>query len=181
MPEIQKLNVADAIATYGKRLQAFIRKRVRAEADAEDILQEVFMQLSAYTQPIEHMAAWLFRVARNRITDTRRKRRPELIEEVYTDADGEGLDWSEYFFDQGDNPEMDYLRNLFWETLEAALDELPAEQRDVFVLHELDGVPFKIIAEQTGEQVNTLISRKRYAVLHLRERLQELRDAILNN
>ena len=103
-----------------------------------------------------------------------------MIEDVYTDTEEESLNWSEFFFDANDNPETEYLRSLFWEALNSALDELPEEQKLVFVLNELEGVPFKIIAEQTGETINTLISRKHYAVLHLRERLQVLRDDLLN-
>ena len=181
MPASKNLHLTGVITTYSKRLLAFIRKRVQSDADAEDILQDVYYQLTTYTQPIEQITAWLFRVARNKITDNRRKHRPELIEEVYSDADQESLaDWSEFFFDSSDTPETAFLRNLFWETLQEALDELPQEQREVFVLHEMEGIPFKVIAEQTGATVNTLLSRKRYAVLHLRERLQTLRDEILN-
>lgn len=182
MPASKNLHLTGVITTYSKRLLAFIRKRVQSDADAEDILQDVFYQLTTYTQPIEQITAWLFRVARNKITDNRRKHRPELIEEVYSYEDQDSLaDWSEFFFDSSDTPETAFLRNLFWETLQEALDELPQEQREVFVLHEMEGIPFKVIAEQTGATVNTLLSRKRYAVLHLRERLQILRDELLNN
>jgi len=181
MAATQKRNITQVINDYSKRLLGFIRKRVRNEADAEDILQDVFYQFIGNTEPIEQLTSWLFTVTRNKIIDRQRKHKPDLIEDVYTTADDEeSLNWSELFFDSSDNPETDYLRTLFWETLNEALDELPEEQKQVFILNELEGVPFKIIAEQTGETINTLISRKRYAVLHLRQRLQVLRDELLN-
>jgi RNA polymerase sigma factor (sigma-70 family) len=181
MAATQKRNITQVINDYSKRLLGFIRKRVRNEADAEDILQDVFYQFIGNTEPIEQLTSWLFTVTRNKIIDRQRKHKPDLIEDVYTTADDEeSLNWSELFFDSSDNPETDYLRTLFWETLNEALDELPEEQKQVFILNELEGVPFKIIAEQTGETLNTLISRKRYAVLHLRQRLQVLRDELLN-
>jgi RNA polymerase sigma factor (sigma-70 family) len=105
---------------------------------------------------------------------------PELIEDVYDTDDDEVFEWSEIFFNDNDNPETEYLRSMFWEALNNALGELPPEQRDAFVLNEMEGIPFKIIAEQTGETVNTLLSRKRYAVLHLRKRLAVLRNELLN-
>ena len=180
MAAAQKRNITQVINDYSKRLRGFIRKRVRNEADAEDILQDVFYQFIGNTEPIEQLTSWLFAVTRNKIIDKQRKHKPDLIEDVYATDDEESLNWSELFFDSNDNPETDYLRTLFWEALNEALDELPEEQKQVFILNELEGVPFKIIAEQTGETVNTLISRKRYAVLHLRERLQVLRDELLN-
>jgi len=181
MAATQKRNITQVINDYSKRLLGFIRKRVRNEADAEDILQDVFYQFIGNTEPIEQLTSWLFTVTRNKIIDRQRKHKPDLIEDVYTTADDEeSLNWSELFFDSSDNPETDYLRTSFWETLNEALDELPEEQKQVFILNELEGVPFKIIAEQTGETINTLISRKRYAVLHLRQRLQVLRDELLN-
>ncbi len=158
----------------------FIRKRVNNEADAEDILQDVFYQFIGNTKPIEQLTAWLFTVTRNKIIDRQRKQKPELLEDIFIDADGEGgFEWSDIFFDESQNPETQYLRNLFWESLHNALNELPEAQRQVFILNEIEGVPFKTIAEQTGETINTLLSRKRYAVLHLRERLAVLRDELL--
>ena len=177
----QKKNITQIINAYSKRLFGFIRKRVNNDADAEDILQDVFYQFIGNTQPIDQLTAWLFTVTRNKITDRYRKQKPDTIENVFATEDGEeSFDWTEVFFDQSDNPETEYLRSIFWETLSNALDELPEEQRRVFILHELEAVPFKEIAEQTGETVNTLISRKRYAVLHLRERLKVLRDELIN-
>lgn len=185
MIENQRQNIASVVAAYGKRLLGFIRKRVENEADAEDILQDVFYQFIGNTQPIEQITAWLFRVARNRIVDVKRKHKPELLNDVFgddsTEDDDNGLfGWADMLTDLGNTPETTYLRNLFWETLHLALNELPEEQKQVFILHELDGVSFKDIAQQTKETVNTLISRKRYAVLHLRKRLQVLYNEIVN-
>jgi RNA polymerase sigma factor (sigma-70 family) len=177
----QKNNITRVINDYSRRLLGFIRKRVKNDADAQDILQDVFYQFIGNTKPIEQVTAWLFTVARNKITDRRRKHRPAALEDIYSADDNDtSFDWTELFFDNSDNPETEYLRTLFWEALNNALDELPPEQREVFVLNEIDRVPFKEIAEQTGETVNTLLSRKRYAVLHLRERLRGLKDELLN-
>ena len=176
-----KATITDTINAYSKRLMGFIRKRVNSEADAEDVLQDVFQQLAGHSEPIEQMTAWLFRVARNKITDRRRKKRPEAIEDIFSSDDEElSLDWTELFSQEGADPETEYIRSLFWEQLTTALAELPADQRWVFVKHELDGIPFNELSKETGEPVNTLISRKRYAVLHLRERLRMLRDELLN-
>lgn len=181
MSMTQKRNITQTINAYSKRLLGFIRKRVRNEADAEDILQDVFYQFVGNTQPIEQLTAWLFTVARNKIIDRQRKHKPESLEDIVGPEDGEfSLDWTETLFENSGNPETEYLRSLFWEELHAALQELPAEQRDVFIWNELEGIPFKEIAERTGETVNTLLSRKRYAVLHLRDRLQVLKDDLLN-
>ena len=178
----RKRNITQVITEYSKRLMGFIRKRVNNEADAEDIMQDVFYQFIGNTQPIEQMTAWLFTVARNKIIDRQRKKRPDALEDLFGEEEGEesGLNWTEFLFDASDNPEKDYLRQVFWEELNNALSELPEEQRRVFILNELEGVPFKDIAEQTGETVNTLLSRKRYAVLHLRNRLSVLKDELLN-
>jgi RNA polymerase sigma factor (sigma-70 family) len=175
----QKNNITQVINTYSKRLLGFIRQRVQSEEDAEDILQDVFFQLIGNTQPIDQVSGWLHKVARNKITDKLRRKQPELIEDVYA-ADDVAFDWTEIFFDDTDNPETEYLRSMFWDELNNALNELPTEQRNVFIMNEMDGVPFKIIAEQTGETINTLLSRKRYAVLHLRNRLIVLRNELLN-
>ena len=181
MAAAQKRNITHVINEYSKRLLGFIRKRVTNEADAQDILQDVFYQFIGNTEPIEQLTSWLFTVTRNKITDRKRKKKPDLLEDVYAESnEEETLNWSELFFDVADNPETEYLRSLFWEELNNALDELPEEQKLVFILNELEGVPFKIIAEKTGETINTLISRKRYAVLHLRDRLSVLREELLN-
>lgn len=181
MTEKGRSNITEVINAYSKRLKGFIRKRVSNEADVEDILQDVFYQFIGNTKPIEQLTAWLFTVTRNKITDKQRKQKPELLNDLFSDTDDDArFDWSELFFENSNNPETTYLRNLFWETLNEALDELPAAQKEVFVLNEIEGVPFKTIAEQSGETINTLLSRKRYAVLHLRERLASLRSELLN-
>lgn len=181
MAEARRNTITEVINTYSHRLMGFIRKRVSNEADAEDILQDVFYQFIGNTKPIEQLTAWLFTVTRNKITDRQRKHKPELLEDLYTEADDESMfNWTDLFFDEHNNPETDYLRNLFWEALHNALNELPPAQREVFILNEIEGIPFKTIAEQSGETINTLLSRKRYAVLHLRERLGSLRDELLH-
>ncbi|MGH2567559.1 MAG: RNA polymerase sigma factor [Bacteroidota bacterium] len=174
--------VEEAFRTERKRLFDFIRRRVRTEEDAEDILQDVFYQLAAgysVTEPIERLTSWLFTVARNKITDWYRKRRPQALP-VHTDDDAAPVNVAEILFDPTQNPDELYYRSLVWTELAGALDELPEEQRLVFVMHELEGKSFKEIAEVTGEPVNTLLSRKRYAVLFLREKLQELYDEFRN-
>jgi RNA polymerase sigma factor (sigma-70 family) len=175
-----KRDILNIIKEYSGRLLGFIRKRVTIEADAEDILQDVFFQLINYTKPIDQLNGWLFAVARNKITDKQRKKDHSLIEDELLFKDDDDSKWQEIFFDESDNADNDLLRSMFWDELYHALDELPAAQREVFILHELEGIPFTIIAEQTGETVNTLLSRKRYAVLHLRKRLEVLRNEILN-
>ncbi|MEO5995650.1 MAG: sigma-70 family RNA polymerase sigma factor [Chitinophagaceae bacterium] len=174
-----KLNITQVINDYSKRLLGFIRKRVKTEADAEDILQDVFYQFLGNREPIEQLTGWLFTVARNKITDRQRKKKPEALEELFV-SDDEKFDWTEIFFDATDSPETQYLRSMFWEELNNALNELPPEQSSVFIMNEMEGIPFKTIAEQTGETINTMLSRKRYAVLHLRERLRTLRDELIN-
>jgi RNA polymerase sigma factor (sigma-70 family) len=176
-------NISGVISQFGKRLFGFIRQRVNNEADAEDILQDVWFQLTSTvdSEPIEQVSSWLFKVARNKIIDSYRKKKPELIEDALTLENEEGeINFREILMDKGNNPETEYLRNIFWDTMDKALDELPEEQKNVFVWNELEDIPFKEIAERTGEHVNTLISRKRYAVLHLRERLQTLYNEIIN-
>jgi RNA polymerase sigma factor (sigma-70 family) len=178
----KRSNITAIINDYSRRLMGFIRRRVANEADAQDILQDVFYQLAENTQPIEQLSGWLFRVTKNKITDKQRKMKPLAIEDVFGSRDeDEAFDWTELLFDNADNPETEYLRSLFWEELAQALNELPQEQKDVFVLTEMEGIPFKVIAEETGEPVNTLLSRKRYAVLHLRERLLTLRNELIND
>ena len=181
MSDDHKNNIAQTIKSYSRRLLNFIKKRVDSQEDAEDILQEVFYQFAGNTKPIDQITAWLFRTARNKITDNYRKKRPELLEDIFSEGDEEEeLLWNEVLFSNSSNPETEYLRGLFWSTLQQALDELPEEQREAFVQHELEDIPFEKIAIQTGVPVATLISRKRYAVLHLRERLAILKDELLN-
>ena len=144
----------------------------------EDLLQEVFYELveaNRLLMPIEHISGWLFRVARNRITDWFRKKRPELFSEMLVeDEDGELLRIEDMLPSPDAGPEAEYVRNTLLDELEDALDELPEGQREVFIAHELEGRSFRELSEQSGVSVNTLLSRKRYAVLHLRERLQSV-------
>jgi len=175
-------NITHTIKSTSKRLFDFIRQRVGSTEDAEDILQDVFYQLAGNTEPIEQVSSWLFKVTRNRITDSYRKQKLPLADDIFpsADDDDEGFDWKEMLLPSDSNPETDYLRNIFWQTLQEALAELPEEQRRVFIQNEIDGIPFKEIAAETGEAVATLISRKRYAVLHLRERLAVVKNELLN-
>ena len=148
--------------------------------DAEDILQDVFYQLAGNTKPVEQLSSWLFTVARNKITDSYRKKRPELLEDIFAADDEDQFSWDEILFSSGDNAETKHLRNIFWTTLQNALDELPPEQKEAFIMNELEDMPFDKMSVATGISVATLISRKRYAVLHLRERLEILKNELLN-
>ena len=177
-------NINSVISQFGKRLSGFIRRRVTNEPDAEDILQDVWYQFikAGDGEPIEEVGNWLFRVARNKITDSYRKKKPDLLGDLLYSGVGEDeLDFKDILFDDSGNPETEHLRKMFWKELQRALQELPEEQRNVFVWNELEDIPFKEIANRTGENINTLISRKRYAVLHLRERLTMLYEEILNH
>jgi len=170
--------ISDVIERERRRLLQFIRKRVDDEWDAEDILQDVFYELTeAYRlmKPVEQVGAWLYRVARNRIIDRFRKKKAEPFPEVPAGADGqEALRFEDLLPSPDAGPEAAYARSVLLEELDAALDELPEEQRDVFVAHEIDGRSFQQLAAETGLSVNTLLSRKHYAVLHLRRRLQSI-------
>jgi RNA polymerase sigma factor (sigma-70 family) len=176
----QDRQISEIIAQERSRLRNFIRRRVPDPSDAEDIVQEVFYELveaNRLLMPIEHVTGWLFRVARNRITDLFRKKKPETFSGVAVEnEDGELLQIEDLLPSPDAGPEALYFRNVLLDELELALDELPEEQRDVFVAHELEGRSFKEMAAETGVGVNTLLSRKRYAVLHLRERLQTIYD-----
>src|SRR5437867_11006864 len=176
----QDRRISEIVAEERARLRNFIRRRVPDAADAEDILQEVFYELVAANRllmPIGHVTGWLFRVARNRITDLFRKKKPVASSDVAVeDEDGELLRIEDLLPSPDSGPEALYFRNVLLDELEFALGELPAEQREVFVAHELDGHSFKEMAAETGVSVNTLLSRKRYAMLHLRERLQSVYD-----
>ena len=176
-----KQNIIEAVRDYGRRLFYFIRGRVDSDEDAEDILQDVWYQFSNVmnSEPIEQTSAWLYRVARNRIIDKYRKVEPDSLEEMLGDDENSEFDFRELLLAGDENPETEHLRNLFWEQLFAALDELPEKQKQVFVLNELEDISFNEIALRTGEKINTLISRKRYAVLHLRKRLEQLHKEIL--
>jgi len=176
----QDQQISEAIEREKPRLRNFIRKRVGDRSDAEDILQEVFYELvEAYRmmKPVEQVTAWLFRVARNRITDLfRSKKREASSEPAVKIDDGEEIQWEDLLPSPEAGPEAAYARSVLLEEMDAALDELPEEQREVFVAHELLGYSFKELAATTGLSVNTLLSRKHYAVLHLRQRLQAIYD-----
>ncbi len=177
----QDQRISAAIEREQSRLRNFIRKRVTDQGEAEDILQDVFYELiEAYRlmKPIEQVTAWMFKVARNRITDLfRRKKRVEPQTQPATRTeDGQELQWEDLLPSPDAGPESAYTRSVLLEELDAALGELPEEQRDAFIGHELLGYSFKELAAQTGVSVNTLLSRKHYAVLHLRHRLQSIYD-----
>jgi RNA polymerase sigma factor (sigma-70 family) len=179
----QDREIVDVIAKERPRLRNFIRRRVANDADADDLLQDVLAELvQAYRvlMPIEFVTGWLYRVARNRITDLFRKKRPEAFSDaLQEDEDGDLLDVGDLLPSPEAGPEAAYFRSVLLEELQQALAELPSEQRDVFVAHELEGRSFKELAAESGASVNTLLSRKRYAVLHLRKRLQTVHDDFL--
>jgi RNA polymerase sigma factor (sigma-70 family) len=169
--------IADVVQREGRSLLRFIRKRVADEGDAEDILQDVFYELTEtfrLMKPVEQVGAWLYRVARNRIIDRFRKKRPEPLRAVSVDGEEETLRLEDLLPSPDAGPEAVYARGVLLEELETALGELPEEQREVFVAHEIEGRSFKELAEETGLNVNTLLSRKRYAVRHLRRHLQTI-------
>ena len=176
----QDERISEAIDRDKTRLRNFIRKRVADPSDAEDILQEVFYELvETYRlmKPIEQVGAWLFRVARNRITDLFRKRKPEAsTNDPVVAEEGELLTLEDLLPSREAGPEAAYARTVLLAELEDALEELPDEQREVFLAHEIEGRSFKDLAVETGLSVNTLLSRKHYAVIHLRERLREVYD-----
>jgi len=176
----QDQQISEIVAEERSRLRNFIGRRVPDPRDAEDILQEVFYELveaNRLLMPIEQVTGWLFRVARNRITDLFRKKKPETLSDAAVqDEDGEVLKIEDLLPSPDAGPEALYARHVLLDELELALDELPDEQREVFIAHELEGRSFKEMAAETGVSVNTLLSRKRYAVLHLRERLQSIYD-----
>ena len=173
--------IGEVVAQEAARLRRFIRRRVDDPRDAEDILQDVFYELveaNRLLMPIEHVTGWLFRVARNRITDLFRKKRPQALGEASLADDEDEARLDDLLPSPDAGPDALYARGVLLHELELALAELPAEQRAVFVAHELEGRSFKDMAAETGTSVNTLLSRKRYAVLRLRERLQDVYDEI---
>ena len=182
MSDIQNESIRQTVEKERRRLLEFIRRRVPTQEDAEDVLQDVFYELvNTYRlmKPVEQMASWMFTVARNKITDRYRKKKPDSLEDhfaVRAGDDGDRLDISDFLPGNINSPETDMMRKAIMKGLEEALDELPKEQRDVFIMHEIEDKSFQEISEITGANVNTLLSRKRYAVLFLRERLQGLYD-----
>lgn len=179
----QDRRIAEVVSREGSRLRNFIRRRVADPRDVEDILQEVFFELveaNRMLMPIDHVTGWLFQVARNRITDLFRKMRPENFADVAGGSDDEELRFEELLPSPDAGPEAQYLRSVLLDELHSAIDELPPEQRAVFVAHEFEGRSFKEISGETGVGVNTLLSRKRYAVMHLRKRLQGAYEDLTN-
>ena len=176
--------ITEIVAEERSRLRNFIRRRVPDPADAEDIVQEVFSELveaNRLLMPIEHVTGWLFRVARNRITDLFRRTKSETFSDREVEGEDDDVLRIEDLLPSPEaGPEALYARRVLLEELEAALAELPAEQRAVFIAHELEGRSFKELAAESGVNVNTLLSRKRYAVLHLRTRLQNIHDEFAN-
>lgn len=179
----QDTRTSKVVAEQQSRLRNFIRRRVPNNADVEDILQEIFVELveaNRLLMPIDHVTGWLYRVARNRITDLFRRKKPELFTEAaFEDEDGESSAFEDLLPSPDDGPEALYFRNALLEEMEVALDDLPQEQREVFIAHELEGRSFRELSAESGVSVNTLLSRKRYAVLHLRRRLQNIHDEFL--
>ena len=187
MTQQQNEIIEQAVKNERKKLLKFIKTRVGNEEDASDILQDVFYQLASnhgMVETIENMASWLYRVTRNKIIDWYRKRKTESIDTMTAfddeDEDGYFSNLAALSSSQSDNPDAVFERQLVWDTMYEALSELPEEQREVFILHELENKSFNEIAEQTGLSVNTLLSRKRYAVLYLREKLKDLYDELIN-
>jgi RNA polymerase sigma factor (sigma-70 family) len=178
----QDQRISEVLKREGSRLRNFIRRRVSDPGDVEDVLQDVFYRLveaNRLLMPIDHVTGWLFRVARNRITDLFRKKKPELFSDAVIESEeGEALQIEDLLPSPDAGPDALYVRNLLLEEIDLALEELPDEQREVFIAHELEGRSFKELASETGVSVNTLLSRKRYAVLHLRARLQTMYDEL---
>jgi len=179
----QDRRISETMAAERPRLRNFIRKRVADEADVEDLLQEVFFELveaNRLLKPIDYVTSWLYQVARNRITDLFRKKKPVAFADAAVEnEEGELLRIEDLLPSPDAGPEAVYFRRVLFEELEAALGELPREQREVFLAHEMEGRSFKELAAESGVNVNTLLARKRYAVLHLRERLQNVYDEFM--
>ena len=177
----EKNNILQVIKSYGSQLFGFIRSRVSATEDAEDILQDVWYQLSNQpaTEDINSMSGWLHRVARNKITDNYRKKKSEKLNDEFSDEEDD-IGFTNIFLSESNNVETKELQQLFWETLFDALEELPQKQREVFILNELEEKTLQQIADMQNEKLKTVISRKRYAVQHLRKRLEDLYNEFMN-
>ena len=186
MSDIQNESIIETVEKERRRLMDFIRKRVPTQEDAEDVLQDVFYELiNTYRlmKPVEQIASWMFTVARNKITDRYRKKKPDSLEShfaIRAGDDGDRLDISDFLPSNTNSPETEMMRDAITESLMAALESLPKEQREVFIMHEIEDKSFQEISEITGANVNTLLSRKRYAVLFLREQLQSLYNDLFN-
>lgn len=181
------LQIEELFRNDRKKYLGFIRQRVRSQEEAEDILQDVFTNVLAASQdvhkPIENIASWVFTSVRNRIIDSYRKKRTDNFSDIGSNAEkDEGLENVERFLgDFSYNPESDLVRKTIWEAVLAGLEELPKEQKEVFIKNEFEGVSFREMSEESGVNINTLLARKRYAVLHLRKRLQDLYDTVNDN
>ncbi|GAB3015726.1 RNA polymerase sigma factor [Spirosoma pulveris] len=182
MAETPRRTILETVKQYGNRLSRFIRGQVKSEEDAEDILQDVWYQLARVVDldGIESISGWLFQVARNRITDTYRKKKDESLSDLMGDEDNDDFRFREILLADAETPEDQFFKDIFWEELMKALDELPENQRTVFVQNELEDRTLQEIADETGDNLKTIISRKRYAVQHLRKRLQRLYDELDN-
>jgi RNA polymerase sigma factor (sigma-70 family) len=181
------IQIENLFKTDRKKFLGFIRQRVRSQEEAEDILQDVFTNVLAASKnvqkPIENIASWVFTAVRNRIIDSYRKKRAETFSDMQTPSQAEeGIDTFENFLgDYLGTPENDLVRKTIWESVQSGLAELPDEQREVFVKNEFEGISFREMSEDTGVNINTLLARKRYAVLHLRRRLKDLYQSLNEN
>lgn len=182
MSEPPNQPIIETVKQYGNRLSRFIRGQVRSDEDAEDILQDVWYQLSKVVDldGIDSMSGWLFQVARNKITDTYRRKKEDALSDLTIEDEDGGISFREILLVDAETPDDQFFKDLFWEELMRALDELPENQRSVFVQNELEDRTLQEIADQTGENLKTIISRKRYAVQHLRKRLKTLYDELDN-
>lgn len=182
MADPPKRTIIGTVKQYSNRLLRFIRGQVRTDEDAEDILQDVWYQLSKVVDldGIESISGWLFQVARNRITDTYRKKKEDALSDLTVGEDDEDLSFRDILLADVNTPEDQFFKDIFWDELMRALDELPENQRLVFVQNELEDRTLQEIADQTNENLKTIISRKRYAVQHLRKRLQTLYNELDN-
>ena len=181
MAQSDRPRILATIKRYGQRLSRFIRGKVGSDQEAEDILQDVWFQLSSLVDldDIDSMSGWLYRVARNRIIDKYRKKRDTSLEDLIYSEEG-GMDFTELLIAEANSPEEEFFKELFWSELLSALDELPEDQKNAFVWNEIDGLTLQEIADKTGQKLKTVISRKRYAVQHLRERLRLLYQDLNN-
>lgn len=172
----KRKNIVQAMNQYGKQLLGFIRGKVATDEDAEDIIQDVWYQLSNVeeTETIESISGWLYRVAKNKITDTFRKKKPDYIEDYAFESEDGEVNFKEILLSDPETPEDEFFKKLFWEELMNALEELPEKQRSVFIQNELEDKTLQEIADKSGESIKTIISRKGYAVKHLRNRLNDL-------
>lgn len=183
MELMAKQSIIQTVSAYGTRLFGFIRSRVNSDEDAEDILQEVWFQLSnrGEVETLESVSGWLYRVAKNKIIDRSRKKKDELLEDFGTEDEEGSFQLPDYLLATFNDPSSESLRKLFWEELTNALNELPQKQRNVFVWNELEEMTLQQIADKEQENIKTIISRKRYAVQHLRKRLEDLYNEFLND